>query len=151
MNKGQVCPAFKEMTVADTIRKVAYFVVYRPNKPGMGAEILEGLKEAGVNLLAFTGFPSGRRAQIDLIPEDPAKLKAAAKKLGLELGEKKTGFLVQGEDRVGAICDTVEKIAQAGINITALDAISAGDGRFGAIFWVKPEDVKKTAKLLGAV
>lgn len=37
----------------------------------------------------------------------------------------------------------------AKINVTAIDAVSV-DGRYGAIFWVAPKDVKKIAALLGA-
>jgi hypothetical protein len=36
------------------------------------------------------------------------------------------------------------------VNITALDAVAAGEGRYGAILWVKPTDVRKAAKVLGA-
>ena len=136
--------------MADTIRKVAYYKTEVPNKAGEGARILGILKDAGVNLLAFSGFPSGRRAQIDFIPEDDAAFKTAAKKTGLKMGAKKTGFLVQGDDRVGAVSDIMTKVAKAGINITALDAIVAGGGRYGVILWVKSEDVRKTAKLIGA-
>ncbi len=134
----------------DTIRKVAYYKIETPNKPGEGARVLSVLKEAGVNLLAFTGFPRGRRAQIDFIPEDDAAFKKAARKGGLKLSPKKFGFLVQGEDRVGAVADLVSKIAEAGINITAIDAVVAGEGRYGALLWVKPQDVAKTARLIGA-
>lgn len=136
-------------TMEDSIQKVTYFICDRPNKPGEGAHLLKQLKDEGVNLLAFHGFPSGRRAQIDLVPEDAAQFKKVAKKLGLELSETKRGFLVRGKDRVGAIVGMLEKLAAAEINITAIDAVTAGGGRFGAIFWVKPEDVTKTARLLG--
>lgn len=136
--------------MADTIRKVDYFSLQVANKPGEAAAYLKALKLAEVNLLAFTGFPSGRRAQVDFIPEDSAKLRRAAKKLKWKLGAKKTGFLAQGEDRVGAIHDLVGKLAEAKINVTAMDAVSAGAGRYGAIFWVKPKDVAKAAKLLAA-
>ncbi len=135
--------------MADVVRKADYFSMQVADKPGEAANHLKALKEAGVNLLGFTGFPSGRRAQIDFIPEDTAKLKAAARKLKWKLGDKKTVFLVQGEDRVGAIYDVIGKLAEAGINITALDAVSAGEGRYGAMFWVKPKDVAKASKLLG--
>ncbi|MET0217140.1 MAG: hypothetical protein ABWY07_08720 [Burkholderiales bacterium] len=135
--------------MADSIQKVTYFICNRPNKPGEGAHLLKQLKEAGVNLYAFHGFPSGRRAQIDLVPEDATLFKKVAKKLGLDLEETKTGFLVRGKDRVGAIVEMLETLAASEINITAIDAVSAGAGRFGAIFWVKPQDVPRTAKLLG--
>jgi hypothetical protein len=134
----------------DTVRKVEYFYVMVPNSPGQAAKIMSGLAEQGVNLLAFSGFPSGRRAQLDLIPEVSAALKRAAKKLGLTLNARKTGFLVQGEDRVGAMTDLLDRLATAKINITAVDAVTSGDGRFGAILWVAPEAVAKAAKLLGA-
>ena len=134
----------------DTIRKLDYFALQVADKPGEGARILQGLRGEGVNLIAFTGFPSGRKAQVDLVPEDSAALKAAAKKLKLALGAKKTCFVIQGDDRVGALTETVQKLADAKINMTAMDAVTAGMGRYGAIFWVKPRDAARTAKLLGA-
>lgn len=136
--------------MGDTLRKVDYFYVMVPDTPGQGAKIMAGLADAGVNLLAFSGFPSGRRSQLDLLPEDSAKLKRAARKLGLTLSAKKTGFLVQGTDRVGAMTGILDQLAAAKINVVAVDAICSGDGRFGAIFWVKPNAVAKAARLLGA-
>jgi len=134
----------------DTIRKLDYFALQVADKPGEGARILQGLRREGVNLIAFTGFPSGRKAQVDLVPEDSAALRVAAKKLKLALGAKKTCFVIQGDDRVGALAETVQKLADAKINMTAMDAVTAGMGRYGAIFWVKPRDAARTAKLLGA-
>ena len=87
---------------------------------------------------------------MDFMPEDEALFKKAAKNAGLKLSANKTGFLVQGDDRVGAVSEIMTKVAAAKINITALDAIVAGGGRYGVIFWVKPDDVRKTAKLLDA-
>jgi len=137
--------------MADTIRKVAYYKVEVPNRPGEGVRLLGALREAGVNLLAFTGFPQGRKAQIDFIPEDEAAFKRAAKEAGLKVGAKKSCFLVQGEDRVGAVAEILSKLAAAKINVTAVDAIVAGGGRYGVILWVKSEAVAKTKRLLGAV
>ncbi|MCL5966215.1 MAG: hypothetical protein M1550_03230 [Deltaproteobacteria bacterium] len=136
--------------MADTVRKVVYFKMFIPDKAGEGARVLGALRDAGVNLLAFTGFPRGRRVQLDFFPEDAAAFQRAARKAGFELAEKKTGFLVQGEDRVGAIAEHLEGLAGAGISVTALDALGAGGGRFGAIIWVKPKDVAKAGRALGA-
>ena len=136
--------------MSNKLRKVDYFYVMVPNKAGQGAKIAAGLAAAGVNLLAFSGFPSGRQAQLDLIPEDSGKLKRSAEKLGLKLSKKKTGFLYQAEDRVGAMTGILEQLAAAKINVIAIDAVCSGKGRFGALFWVKPQAVAKAAKLLGA-
>jgi hypothetical protein len=134
----------------DSIRKVDYFKIIVPNKRGEAAKILKALRKAGVNLLAFSGFPRGRRAQLDFIPDDARAFVKAAKEAGIRLGQKKTCFLIQGVDKPGAMADILSRLAYAKINVTALDGVSAGEGRYGAILWVKPPDVAKTAKILRA-
>lgn len=135
--------------MAEMIRKVDYFKIMTPNKPGEGAQVLGALRDDGVNLLAFAGFPRGGRAQMDFIPEDTVSFKKAAKKAGFKFSLAKKGFLIQGEDRAGAVADIMTRLAQAKINVTAIDAVSSGEGRYGAILWVKPPDIKKAAKALG--
>jgi hypothetical protein len=135
--------------MADSIRLVEYFYVTAPNKPGEGARALGTLREAGVNLLAFSGFPQGRRAQMDFVPADPAAFKQAAKRAKWKVIGPKRGFLVQGDDRIGAGAELLDRLAAARINVTAIDAVCA-EGRYGAILWVASKDVKKAAALLGA-
>jgi hypothetical protein len=135
--------------MAETIRRVDYFYIETPNRPGEAARALKALKDARINLLAFSGFPKGRRAQLDFIPADPAALVKAAKKAGWKLSAKRSGFLIQGEDRPGAVADILGKLADARINVTAVDAVCAGADRYGAILWVKPPDLKRAAKALG--
>jgi hypothetical protein len=137
--------------MADLIKRISYFSMDVANKPGEGARILRMLSNAGINLLAFTGFPQGRRAQIDLVPENTALFRRALARTKLKVRPKKTGFLVQGIDRPGAVAEITRKLAEAKINLTAMDAISAGKGRYGAILWVKPKDVNRAAKALRAV
>jgi hypothetical protein len=134
----------------DVVRTVDYYYVETSDKPGEGARLLNHLKEAGVNLLAFHGFPRGRRAQIDFFPSDAAAFKAAARKGRWKLVGPKRAFHIEGDDRVGALAEYMTKLADAGINITATDAVSAGAGRFGVILWVKQPDVRRAAKALGA-
>jgi hypothetical protein len=136
--------------MAESIRRVQYFYVMAPDKPGEGARALQTLREAGVNLLAFSGFPAGKRAQLDFVPEDPAAFRAAARKAKWKVTGPKVGFLIEGDDRTGVMADLYAKLAAARINITASDAVCAGAGRFGAILWVKARDVNRTAKVLGA-
>jgi len=136
--------------MADIIRKVAYFAMDIPNKPGEGARVVGTLAEAGVNLLAFSGFPSGRKAQLDFIPEDIAVFKKAVKVAKVTTRPQKFGFLAQGNDRKGAVADLLRTLAAKNINVTAIDAVTAGAGRYAAILWVNPKDVNKAAKALGA-
>src|SRR2546422_3508496 len=65
--------------MAETVRAVDYFYMMVPDKPGEGARILGTLRNAGVNLRAYSGFPSGRGAQLDFVPADPAAFQAVAR------------------------------------------------------------------------
>ena len=136
--------------MADTVRVVEYFYVTAPQKPGVGAAMLKELRQAGVNLLAFSGFPAGRSAQLDFVPEDAAAFRAAARKAKWKLTGPKKAFLVAGDDRPGVVGDMLQKLADAGINVTAVDAACAGQGRYGAILWVAARDVARAARALGA-
>jgi hypothetical protein len=138
------------LDMADVIRKVTYFAMDVPNKPGEGARVLRALADAGVNLLAFSGFPSGRKAQLDFIPEDVAAFKSAVKVAKIQMRPQKFGFLVQGDDRKGVVADLLKMMAEKKINVTAIDAVSAGAGRYAAILWVGTKDVSKAAKVLEA-
>ncbi len=131
-------------------QKVSYFAMQIPNRAGEAGRILAGLAKAGVNLLAFTGFPHGNRSQVDFIPANPTTFLAVARGMKLRVRGKKTGFLVRGSDQRGAIAKLMSKLARAKINVTAVDAVCAGAGRFGAILWVKQKDVNRAARALGA-
>ena len=136
--------------MADTVRKAQYFYITAPDKPGEGARALRTLAEAGVNLVAFSGFPAGRRSQLDFVPEDPAAFRAAAKKAKWKVTGPKAAFVVEGEDRPGAVAEILGRLADAEVNVTATDAVCSGAGRFGVLLWVKPRDVNRAAKALGA-
>ncbi len=133
------------------VRKVNYVDVKVPNRAGQAAEVLGALEEAGVNLLAFSGFPDrDRKSQIDLVTNDLAGVRRVARKQGWRISRVKRGFLVQGRDRVGAVHGHVRKLARHRINMTALDAVTAGKGQYGMILWVKPKEYARAARALGA-
>lgn len=135
--------------MAETIRQFEYFYMLVPHKAGEAVRALNALKDAGVNLIAFSGFPEGRRAQLDFIPADATAFKSVAKANKWKIVGPKRGFLIQGDDRVGAVADIVDKLADAKINVIAIDAVCA-DGRYGALCWVAPRDLKKAGQVLGA-
>lgn len=137
--------------MTDQVRRVEYYYVTVPDRPGEGARVLSALKEGGVNLLAYLAFPTeGGNAQLDLVPEDAAALRSVADRSGWQLTGPKRAFLVQGDDRVGAVADYARKLGDAGINITAAAAAAAGGGRYGMILWVKPQDYDEAARALAA-
>jgi len=136
--------------MAETIRKVEYFYATVEDKPGEGSRLLQHFSEKGVDLFAFTAFPLGDgRSQLDFFPESAGELLKAAMDAGLTLVGPKKAFLIQGDDRVGALVEHHLRLSSAGINAHAANGVSDGSGRFGYVLWVKPEDFEKAAQALG--
>ncbi len=137
--------------MADRVRKVNYCYATVTARTGQGAAVLAKLREAGVDLMAFSGFPTkGGKAQLDLVAEDMAGVRRVARANGWRLSKTKRGFLIQGADRVGACHRQLQKLADRRINVTAVDAVAAGKGRYGMILWVRPKDYTRAARALGA-
>lgn len=137
--------------MANRVRKVNYCYAKVSARAGQGAAVLDEVQKAGVNLLAFSGFPiGGGKAQLDLVTEDMAAVRRVARKNGWRLSKTKKAFLIQGDDRVGACHRQLKKLADQKINVTAVDAVVAGKGRYGAILWVKPQVYARAARVLNA-
>jgi len=104
-----------------------------------------------VNLAAFTAFPTrGGKGQVDLIAEDLGPIRRIARRNGWRLSDVKKGFLIQGDDRVGAVHNHLKRLAERKINVTAVDAVTAGKGRYGMLLWVRPKDYARAAAALKA-
>ncbi len=136
--------------MADRVKKVSYCHLMVSNRAAQGTKVLEVLHDAGVDLLAYSGFPSTGKAQLDLIPENMAALRRIARTRGWRLSKVKKGFLIQGGDKLGAVHRHIARLADRKINIVAADAVAAGKGRYGMILWVKPKDYARAARALRA-
>jgi hypothetical protein len=135
----------------ETVRTIEYLYATVGDEPGEGRRLLEHLSERGVSLLAFTAFPvGGGRAQLDFVAEDVARLRAAAADADVTLVGPKKAFLIQGDDRVGALHQYHLKLANAGINVRASNGVCGGTGTFGFVLWVSPEDFDAAARVLEA-
>lgn len=138
--------------MADGITKIEYYSVEVANTPGAGAHVLSAFKEAGINFTGMWGYPQGegQASRIELVADDTAEFKKAAKKLKIAIGAKQIAFHVTAKDKKGAVAGILQNLANAGVNVRAAQAICAGSGRFGALIQVDSADVKKAAKALGA-
>ena len=135
--------------MADPIRRVDYYHIEVSDKPGEAFRVLTSFKDAGVNLQAFCAFPIGSgKSQIDLVPENPTAFQQVAARHGLSLNGPKRAFLIQGEERIGAVADVFEKLTTEGINVVGSQAVAAGSGRWGMMLWVKQADYNQAAKAL---
>ncbi len=138
--------------MAVTVRMVDGYYTDVEDHHGKGYWLLEHIRQQGVNLIAFSAHPIGSgKSQLHFIVEDTEQLQKAMRQAGSELQGPKRAFLVQGQDEVGAIVDLHAKLAQAEINAHAANGVSAGNGSFGYVLWVEPDDYERAATALGAV
>ena len=126
-----------------------YYAIRLANRPGTGAQTLDVFRRARVALEAVHAFPAGSGCQMDLVPTRSTAFLRAARAGKLRPSRRKRALLIEGDDRTGALAGVLEKIAAAGVNLTAVTGVRAGKGRFGAILWVKPRDLRRASRALG--
>lgn len=130
-------------------QRVTYFKANLEDRPGQLLKIMQDLRAKNVNLAGVWGFAtSPGSAQVYAVAKKPEKLRNTWKASGL-FAEEQTAFFVKGADRTGALLKTLEALANAGVNIVAIDAIAVG-GQFGSFIWVNAADVDRAAEVLGA-
>jgi hypothetical protein len=132
-----------------TIRRVDYFYTTVKDQPGEAFRLLSLLAGVGVNLVAFTAVPVGpMHTQLTLFPQDSAKLIGEAKKAKLALDGPHPALLVQGDDRLGALADVHMKLYEAAVNVYASSGVADGNGDFGYVIYVRPEEYERAAAAL---
>ena len=134
----------------DVIRRVDYFNTTIQDRPGEGYKLLEQLAELGLNLVAFTAVPVGpNHTQLTIFPEDTGKMQAAAQRAGMRLDGPHPAFLVQGDDKLGALAEIHQELHRANVNIYASSGVTDGRGTFGYLIYVRPEEYERAASALG--
>ncbi|MFC1738045.1 hypothetical protein ACFL1G_03230 [Planctomycetota bacterium] len=89
--------------------------------------LLTDAAEAGVDLQCFTAFSAGGgKGQVCLSAKEPAGLADCLKQTGIEATEA-AGFIVGGDDTIGAAAKALKGLADAGINGKAGAAIVCGE------------------------
>ncbi len=132
------------------VRAVEYFHVTVKARPGEAYRLLSQLAAADVNLLAFNAVPIGPEVtQLVLFPDSTDGLIAFAEKADLVLTGPQRAFLVQGDDRLGALADVHQKLFDAQVNVYASTGITDGKGDYGCVLYIKAEHFKRAAHALG--
>jgi hypothetical protein len=132
-----------------TVRQVTYLKARLQNRPGALLRVMTELKKKNLGLAGLWGFStSGGNADLYVVAKSPAKVRTLWRKLRLLSSEGK-GFWITGKDQTGALNGVLQKLAKAGVNILAIDAIAV-DGKFGSFIWVSPKSVGRAARALRA-
>jgi hypothetical protein len=132
-----------------TVQAVSYFYATVHNRPHDASSLLSELVEAGVSLLAFAAIPIGpEHTQLVLFPDDPQRLTQIADTVGFALTGPQRAFLVQGDDRLGAIADIYRKLSEVEVSVYASTGVTDGRGGFGYILYVRPESFGRAEEAL---
>lgn len=123
------------------------FSITLPHRPGELARLATMLREADVNLVGLWGSgEGGDNARFYCVPERADQFRNFARSAGLDFQEGKT-FYLTGADHPGALADWLGRIASAGINLRAIEAVGIG-GEFGGFIWADAGDWAALAELL---
>ncbi|MBV6430362.1 MAG: hypothetical protein IANPNBLG_00473 [Bryobacteraceae bacterium] len=134
-----------------SVRRVRYYYVRLEDKPGRGYELLARLASEDINLLAFSVVPYGSMVELTIFPENEAGFAAALAKHGIQISVPQHAFLIQGDDRLGALAEIHKALFDAGVNIYASSGVTDGLGHFGYIIYIKESDHAAASRALGIV
>ena len=121
--------------MALTVKKVTAWRKQVSHTPGVLADVLTPLADAGVNLRVVMGytFPGGSsRAAIEVFPITGKKALAAATAAGLSASPIACVH-VEGDDRAGLGAEMARVVAEKAINISFMMAETVGR-KFSAVF-----------------
>ena len=103
----------------------------------MPAVFCRGSRRRALTYQAFAAIPLGpEHTQLVFFPDDPQRLTQIADTVGFALTGPQRAFLVQGDDRLGAIADIYGKLSQVEVSVYASTGVTDGRGGFGYILWI---------------
>jgi hypothetical protein len=131
------------------VKRIVVHCVEVEDKPGGLQGLLSQAASANVDFQCFAAFSAGGgKGQIYLSAKDGVALKACVEKAGIE-ATAAAGFIISGDDKVGAAAEALKGLADAGINGVAGAAIVCDDS-YRMLVVVDAGDGKAAAKALGA-
>jgi hypothetical protein len=131
------------------VKRIIVHSVQIKDKPGSLQKLLAKAAADGVDFNCLSACVcSGGTAMAYLSAKNPEALKACAIKTGIEVTEL-AGFMLTGDDEVGAAAEALKPLADASVNGVAASAMVC-DGGYGMVVIVDSADADAAAKALGA-
>jgi hypothetical protein len=90
------------------------------NRPGTGAQVLDALGRAGVNVEGACATTEGGSATVHLAVEDAASARQALSGAGVTVDAEREVLLTTVQDRPGEGAKLLRRIADAGVNVEFL-------------------------------
>lgn len=119
------------------------------DKPGSLQGLLSQAASEGVDFQCFAAFSAGGgKGVVYLSAKEVGALESCAAKAGLSL-ESAAGFIISGEDKVGAASEALKSLAEAGVSGIA-GAAMVCDGQYQMLVVVSEADAGTAASALCA-
>jgi hypothetical protein len=129
------------------VKRITVHCLEIEDKPGSLQKLLAEVASANVDLQCFTAFSAGGgRGQVYVSAKDPEAFKACAQEAGIETTTA-AGFIVSGDDRVGAAAEVLKGLGLANINGVA-GAAMVCDGQYHMLVVVDAADGDAAEKAL---
>ena len=130
------------------VKRITVHCVEVEDAPGGLQKLLVEAASGGVDLQCFAAFSAGGgRGKVYLSGKNPKALEVCAEKAGISVSSA-AGFIISGDDRVGAAAAVLEGLADAGINGVAGAAIVC-DSEYRMLIVVDAADGESAAAALG--
>ena len=131
-----------------TAKRITIHCLEIEDKPGSLYRFLSDAAHANVDLLCLTAFSTGSgRGRLCVSAKHADALKRFAGESGIDVTTQ-AGFIVSGEDKVGAAAEALKALAEAGINGVA-GAAMVCDGHYQMLVVVEAGDADAAAMALG--
>jgi len=128
-------------------KRIIVHCVEIEDNAGSLQKLLSQAAESGVDLQCFTAFSAGGgKGRVCLSAKDPAVLAECLEGLGIESTEA-AGFIVGGDDTVGAAAEALKGLSEAGINGVAGAALVCA-GQYHMLIVVDAADSDAAAESL---
>jgi hypothetical protein len=131
-----------------SVKRVAVHCVDIEDKPGSLHKFLTQSSLSGVDYLCFSAFScSDNHGRVYVSAKDPKSFEAFAKEAGIKITEA-AGFIVGGEDRVGAAANVLKRLAEKDIHGIA-GAAMVCDNQYQLFVVVNAKDADRAQKAMG--
>jgi hypothetical protein len=133
-----------------TVKTISLWRKEAENKPGLLAQTLAPLAQAGADLGVLMGYRlpgNDAKAAIELYPVSGKKVTAAATGAGLSSSAIPT-LLVEGDNRPGLAHKIAQTIAEAGFDLSFFVAQAIGRRYSAVIGFASDADAKRAATLI---
>lgn len=132
-----------------SVKRVTVHCVDIEDKPGSLHKFLSQSSLSGVDYLCFTASSCGNnRGRVCVSAKSTEAFEAFAQEAGIKTTVV-AGFIVDGEDRVGAAAEATVKLAENDVGSIA-GAAMVCDGRYQILIIVDTENADRAQKLLSS-